>query len=102
MEQCLERANSKGYNVNLEAQTTLVLSRWITPRVERLKGNLSCHISGAENVASDAQRASCQTDQRNVTSAGMPRGYSGEALVFLLKQVSAQDWGLVYRPVPGR
>ena len=73
MEQCLERANLKGYNVNLEVQMTLVLSHWIAPRVERLKRNLSCHISGAENVASDVQRASRQTDQGNVTSAGMPR-----------------------------
>jgi len=74
-------------------QTMLVLSRWIAPHVERLKRNLICHISGAKNVASDAQRASRQTDQRNVTSARMPRRYWGEALVFSLKQVSAQDWG---------
>ena len=60
MEQCLERTISKGYNVNLEAPTTLILSRWIAPRVERLKHNLKRHISGAENVASDAQRASRQ------------------------------------------
>ena len=60
MEQCLERAISKGYNVNLEALTTLILSRWIAPRVERLKHNLSHHISGAENVTSEAQRASRQ------------------------------------------
>jgi len=50
MEQCLERAISKGYNVNMEALTTLILSRWIAPRVERLKHNLSRHISGTENV----------------------------------------------------
>ncbi len=28
-------------NVNLEAQATLVLSRWIAPRVKRLKHNLN-------------------------------------------------------------
>ena len=60
MEQCLERAISKGYNVNLETPTTLILSHWIAPRVERLKRNLKRHISGVENVASDTQRVSRQ------------------------------------------
>ena len=60
MEQCLECAISKGYNINLEAPTTLILSRWIAPRVERLKRNLRHHISSVENVASDAERASRQ------------------------------------------
>ena len=35
-----ERAISKGYNVNLEAPMTLVPSRRIVPRVERLTYDL--------------------------------------------------------------
>jgi len=74
MEQCLERAILKGYNVNLEALTTLIPSHRIEPRVEGLTHNLRRHIFSVENVASDSQRVSSQTEQRNVTSARMPRG----------------------------
>jgi len=60
MEQCLERAISKGYNVNLEAPTTLIPSHRIVPRVGRLARSLKRHIFSTKNVASGAQRASRQ------------------------------------------
>jgi len=69
MEQVLERAISKGYNVNLEALTTLVPSRRIEPRVEGVKHNLRRHISGAENVTTAAQENVTSAAQENVTSA---------------------------------
>jgi len=64
MEQCLERAISKGYNVNLEAPTTLVPSCRIMPRVERLAYDLKHHIFGPVNIASDARRVSHQLLKR--------------------------------------
>ena len=63
MEQYLERAISKGYNVNLEALTTLVPTRRIEPRVEGVKRNLRRHISSAENVTSAAQENVTSTTQ---------------------------------------
>jgi len=60
MEQCLERTFSKSYNINLRSANDTHPSRRIVPRVERLAHDLKCHITNAENVASDAQRMSRQ------------------------------------------
>jgi len=57
------------------------------PRVEGLAHDLRRHIFKAENVTSNSQGVSSQTEQRNAT------WIMGEALVFSLKQVSTHDWG---------
>ena len=101
MEQCLKRANSKGYNINLEALTTLILSHWIVPRVERLKHNLSCHISGAENVASDAQRASRQLIKGMSRQQECHVDTRARLSLFVETSVSSRLGGLCTVPSPG-
>jgi len=118
MEQCLERAISKGYNVNLEALTTLVPSRRIEPRVEGVKRNLRRHISGAENVTSLAQRMSRQLLKRmsrqllkrmsHQLLKEMPRHQGATWMLgrgsslFAENKHQLKTGGLVYRPVPER
>jgi len=110
MEQCLERAILKGYNVNLEALTTLVPSRRIEPRVEGVKRNLRRHIYGVENITSLAQRMSRQVLKRMSRQLlnEMPRHQDatwtmgrGPSL-FVEKKHQLKTGGLEYRPVSGR
>ena len=60
MKQCLSARFRKVITLTWKRQTTLVPNHRIVPRVERLARNLKRHIFSAENVASDAQRASRQ------------------------------------------
>jgi len=60
MKQCLERVFLKVITLAREALTTLIPSRRIEPRVERLTRNLKRHIPSAESIASDAQEVSRQ------------------------------------------
>ena len=56
----LERAFLKDVKLTWGAREALCDGRAIKPHVKRLKHNLKCHILNAENVASDAQKASRQ------------------------------------------